>query len=173
MRTLLKEYFSTTWLERDRSLDQYEYTGWALLDKVKPHETVLDVGCGVNPFKPFLGDRVYGIDITDVGADEVVAIEDFTTKFPFDVAFCLGSINFGTDDDINRQIECVDNALTSSGRIYWRCNPGQHDHGNDQFKGITVYPWNEEKLRMYASMFGYKVNDMQVDGKRLYCEWIK
>jgi len=172
MRTLLKEYFSTTWLERDRSLDQYTYTGWALLDKIGPHENVLDVGCGTNPFKPYLGDRVYGIDITDVGADEVVAIEDFYTTNKFDVAFCLGSINFGNQDTINNQLDKIDKCL-NSGRIYWRCNPGRYDHGNDHFNNIDVFDWDEGKLYMFADMYGYEVADMQKDGNRIYSEWIK
>jgi len=169
MHTLLKKYFSTTWLQRDRTLDQYEHSGWALLDKIG-HERVLDVGCGTNPFKGKLD--VYGIDITDVGADEVVAIEDFKPKEYFDVAFCLGSINFGTYSDIRNQIKCVDDALCStSARIFWRCNPGQHDHGNDDFKGIQVFEWSEDLLRHFAALFGYDVVDFQQDGKRLYCEW--
>lgn len=173
MRTLLRDYFSTTWLERNRSIDQYEYTGWDLLDKVMPHETVLDVGCGTNPFKVYLGEGVYGIDITDVGADEVVAIEDFVPHMKFDVAFCLGSINFGDSNNIINQIECVDKCLKDEARIYWRCNPGLHDHGNDIFKDIQVFPWDEGKHYMYADMFGYKVNDIQRDNARLYAEWVK
>lgn len=173
MHTLLKNYFSTTWLKRNRSLDQYTYSGWALLDKIAPYETVLDVGCGINPFKPYFGDRLWGIDITDVGADEVVAIEDFVSNRKFDVAFCLGSINFGSVETILAQIGAIDKHLTDDARIYWRCNPGLHDHGNEMFQGIRVFPWDEGKHYMYADMFGYKVNDIQKDNARLYVEWVK
>ena len=41
------------------------------------------------PMKQYLN-NVYGIDITDIGADEVVAIEDFKSDERFDVALCLG-----------------------------------------------------------------------------------
>ena len=44
----LNTYFSTKWKS---NLNQYQYSGWNLIDKVKDDEWVLDVGCGPNPFK--------------------------------------------------------------------------------------------------------------------------
>ena len=58
----------------------------------------------------------------------------------FDVAFCLGSINFGNESNILNQIECVINCLNPQARIYWRCNPGLHDHGNEECETIEFFP---------------------------------
>jgi len=172
MNNSIKEYFSTTWLERDRSLGQYTYSGWALIDKIADDEHVLDVGCGTNQFKDKIK-YLYGIDITDVGADEVVSIEDFETDIIFDVAFCLGSINFGPGLVVYNQIKKIDSLLSDNGRIYWRCNPGQADHGNEECKNIDFFPWNIDIHKLWSRQFGYKLQNVQKDRKRIYCEWVK
>ena len=72
------EYFKTHWKPR---WDNKKYSGWALLDKFKPTDNILDIGCGGNPLKEKLGDRVYGIDPAGLGlTDEAVAIEDFEPR---------------------------------------------------------------------------------------------
>tara|TARA_R110002074_G_scaffold225627_1_gene397212 strand:+ start:287 stop:844 length:558 start_codon:yes stop_codon:yes gene_type:complete len=171
MREQLREYFSTTWLEGDRSLDGYTYTGWSLVDKIQPNETVLDIGCGTNPFKDKIP-NLWGIDITDVGADEVVAIEDYYPNRTFDVAFCLGSINFGAEEFILEQCAAIDRVVhPEHGRVYWRCNPGKKDHGNTACEDIDFFPWNFDLLNYYAYKNNFKCYDLQKDGRRLYSEW--
>jgi hypothetical protein len=54
----LDKYFSTHW---HSNIDQYEYSGWALLQKIKLSESVLDVGCGTNPFRGRIA-NLTGID---------------------------------------------------------------------------------------------------------------
>ena len=75
-----------------------------VLEQLEEDQWVLDVGCGINPLKYF-HKKTYGIDITDVGSDEQVAIEDFESPKKFDVAVCWGSINFGHYQLIEKQIE--------------------------------------------------------------------
>jgi len=168
----IKEYFSTTWLEGSRSLDQYTYSGWALIDKVDPGEWVFDVGCGENPFKGKIKNLV-GIDITDVGSDLQVSINDFTSPFQFDVAFCLGSINFGSASEIYTQIQKVDALLKPAGRIYWRCNPGNYDHQNDQVDQLPLFDWTVELHQKWSKEFGYTCQNIQDDHNRIYAEWVK
>lgn len=170
MHKFLTEYFSTTWLEGDRSLDQYTYSGWALIDKVKSGERVLDVGCGTNPFKGKIP-LLYGIDITDIGSDEQVSIEDFETDQKFDVAFCLGSINFGSRSNVYNQVKRVVSLLTENGRIYWRCNPGLADHQNKQVQEIDFFPWTIETHHIWSMEFGFKLQNVQQDYNRIYAEW--
>jgi len=173
MKKHLAEYFSTTWLEGGRDLSKYKYSGYALMKKVHFSESVLDVGCGTNPFKRCIG-NLHGIDITDVGADEVIAIEDFETAYKYDVAFCLGSINFGDENTIRNQIRSVDKCLRDDGRIYWRCNPGLSDHGNEKCKELDVFPWSFDYHEMFAAEHGYIVKDLQWDSnERIYAEWVK
>ena len=168
-QTALNNYFSTVW---QSNLKQYKYSGWALVDKIKPYELVLDVGCGFNEFRSRMP-NLLGVDPANDCADVKVSIEEFTATNKFDVAFCLGSINFGNEENILNQIGIVVNALKSKSRIYWRCNPGLADHNNDECKLIDFYPWTIEKHAEFAELFGYKLMVARWDtGNRIYAEWV-
>ena len=163
----LNKYFSTIWKS---NIDQYVHSGWALVDKVKEDEFVLDVGCGPNLFKNKIKNLV-GIDPAFEEADYQTTIEQFQTDQRFDVAFCLGSINFGDKLNIMNQIACVINCLKPTARIYWRCNPGLADHGNEECKSIEFYPWTIEEHIKLSELFGFKLMTCCWDGNRIYAEW--
>jgi SAM-dependent methyltransferase len=164
----LNNYFSTIWRS---NLNQYKYSGWALVDKIQPGELVLDVGCGFNEFSRFIPNLI-GIDPANIQADHRVGIEDFKPTNKFDVAFCLGSINFGGSANIISQINCVVRCLKPKAKIYWRCNPGLADHGNESCKDIDFYPWTIEKHAELADLFGFRLTVARWDtGNRIYAEW--
>ena len=122
-REWLRNYFTYDCFgTRTAGLDGYYWTGFKLIEEIKENETVLDVGCGINPFSRHL-DHLVGIDITDIGADiPNTAIEEWDSvgKRLFDVAFCLGSINFGDAEIIDKQIDAITKCLVPNSRIYWR-----------------------------------------------------
>lgn len=164
----LNNYFSTVW---QSNLDQYTYSGWALVDKVQSNELVLDVGCGFNEFKRYIPTLV-GIDPANEKADFKIPIEHLRTDIKFDVAFCLGSINFGKEARILNQIAQVVACLKPKARIYWRCNPGLADHGNQECNNIEFYPWTIEKHIEFADLFGFNLIVARWDtGNRIYAEW--
>jgi hypothetical protein len=164
----LNNYFSTKWKS---NLDQYKYSGWTLIDKIKPYELVLDVGCGFNEFRTRIPNLI-GVDPANDRADVKVSIEEFKSTNKFDVAFCLGSINFGDKLTIMNQIACVVNCLTPTARIYWRCNPGYADHGNEECKDIDFYPWSIEEHIKLSELFGFKLMTCCWDNNdRIYAEW--
>ena len=167
----LNKYFSTLW---SSNLDQYTYSGWTLADKIQINELVLDVGCGYNEFKSRIPNLI-GIDPANDLADIKSSIEHFsadnTNWNKFDVAFCLGSINFGNKLNIMNQIACVVNCLKSTARIYWRCNPGYTDHGNEECKSIEFYPWTIEEHIKLSELFGFKLVTSCWDDNRIYAEW--
>ena len=166
----LNKYFSTEW---SGFLGRYEYSGYELTAKVQPHEHVLDVGCGLNEFSGLIPNLI-GIDPAFDEADVRCTIEDYKSDQLFDVAFCLGSINFGKKKKILEQIQLVVNLLKPRARIYWRCNPGQADHGNEACKSIDFFPWSAELLQEFAEQFGFTVADLQQDSNnRIYCEWVR
>lgn len=134
-------YFKDTW---KGNLPAYEYSGLKILDNIGPDETVLDVGCGVNHFKQFLGDRVTGIDPINPKADWRVSIDEFMISGQYDHTLCLGSINFGTRLDIERQVRKVVACTKKGGYIHWRMNPGRYDHGNPGQEHLNLFPWSEK-----------------------------
>jgi hypothetical protein len=169
----LDKYFSTIWKQRNRNLDQYTHTGWALADKIQPGESVVDVGCGDNPFREIIPNLI-GFDPAFVEADAQLTLEQFTLSNHqiFDVALCLGSINFGDRENIERQIGLVVGMLSAQGRIYWRCNPGSQDHGNVECESIIFYPWSIPEHVRLADKFGFDLVDCCWDtGNRIYAHW--
>jgi len=166
----LNNYFSTHWRGH---LNIYNYSGLSLSKKIKSNEWVLDVGCGINSFKTLIANLV-GIDPAFGQADHQTTIENFSTKQRFDVAFCLGSINFGNEKTIKNQIQCVVKLLKPTARIYWRVNPGLQDHGNKECKSIEFFPWSVPLLITYAEEFNFQVVDIKDDlNNRIYCEWLR
>jgi hypothetical protein len=154
-------------------MSNYTKTGLTLVNKVTDYELVLDVGCGANPFKGLIKNLV-GIDPAFDQADYKCTIEEFETDTKFDVAFCLGSINFGDKSDIVRQIAKVVSLLKPKARIYWRCNPGLQDHANDDCKQIQFYPWSVIEHVTFSEHFGFKLVECSWDSKnRLYAEWVR
>ncbi len=154
----------------ESKLDQYQYSGWALIDKIQSNELVLDVGCGFNEFKTRIL-NLTGIDPANDRADYKVSIEEYSPLHKFDVALCLGSINFGDKLTIMNQIACVINCLKPTARIYWRCNPGLADHDNEECKLIEFYPWTIEEHVKLSELFGFKLVTSCWDGNRIYAEW--
>lgn len=169
----LNEYFSGTWIKQRRSgaFEYFDLTGWKLIEEVRSGETVIDVGCGANPFKGKIPNLV-GIDPAFNEADYKVSIEEFETDQRFDVAFCLGSINFGDEDNITKQIAKVLSLLKPEGRIYWRCNPGLHDHGNEECKKIPFFPWSLDKHVKLSEQFNCQLIECRWDrSDRIYAVW--
>lgn len=170
----LNHYFGTIWHKNSNPIETAELSGKSLIDKIKEGESVIDIGCGVNPFKSFISNLI-GIDPAFDQADYKCTIEEFHTDQKFDVAFCLGSINFGSREDIERQIEKVVSILKPAARIYWRCNPGQQDHANEECKTIDFYPWNVWEHVRLSEKFGFKLMECmwENDNRRLYAEWVR
>jgi hypothetical protein len=163
----LNNYFSTVWKSK---LDQYQYSGWALVDKIRSDELVLDVGCGFNEFKTRIL-NLTGLDPANDRADVKLSIEEYSPLYKFDVALCLGSINFGDKLTIMNQIACVINCLNPTSRIYWRSNPGHADHGNEACKDIDFYPWSIDEHVKLSELFGFKLTVCCWDNGRIYAEW--
>ena len=164
----LNNYFANHW--GDKGVPVYSKTGIDLANKIKDNEWVLDVGCGRNLFKGTIKNLV-GIDPAFDQADVKTTIEDFQTDTMFDVAFCLGSVNFGTADDIRRQITKIVSYLKPQSRIYWRSNPGLQDHGNKECEQINFFAWSEEWHVILSTEFGFELTEFGKDANRIYAEW--
>ncbi len=170
-QNFLNEYFANKWTS---SLDDYIYSGKAIVNKIHKDCRVLDVGCGSNHFKEHFPNLV-GIDPASAAADVLTTIEDYETDIKFDVALCLGSINFGGRDVVARQIAKVVSLLNDKSRVYWRLNPGWADHDHEDCNQIQFFPWSFETLYEFACQHGFhQVNahwDTNGKHRRLYVEW--
>ena len=165
------KYFGEEWKP---DYTKFELSGWNLINKIDKTETILDVGCGYNLFKPIFGDRLYGIDPANINADDIVSIEDFKTDEQWDVLFILGSLNFGTEEEVFTQAKAAVDRLKPGGRIYWRQNPGIGDHPWKGVEEIQFFPWSFKYNLIFAETLGCEVVDLRWDtGHRIYSEWIK
>jgi hypothetical protein len=166
----LNDYYANEWTG---SFDDYVYSGYALIDKVSLTEWVLDVGCGSNPFKGKINNLI-GVDPANPAADVMITIDEFQTSQVFDVAFCLGSINFNSVNYISTQIGKIVSLLNPvKSRIYWRCNPGYWDHGTERCHLLPIFPWTNEMHYELAPKFGFQVADIKIDRNRIYAEWVR
>ena len=168
----LNQYFGNIWYTNSSPCKKNTKSGLQLVDKIGKQETVIDVGCGTNPFKGVIS-NLTGIDPAFDQADVKCGIDDFVTDTKFDVALCLGSINFGNAVDIERQITKIVSLLKPHSRIYWRCNPGKQDHPDPGCEQIEFYPWSIVEHIRLSSNFGFRLMECcwEQDGRRIYAEW--
>lgn len=174
---LLNTYFSNAWRNRNRTFGDYQFSGYSLAEQVQPGEHVIDVGCGINPFKGLIPNLI-GIDPAFPEADFQLSLEEFVKQGVvqrFNVAFCLGSINFGTKEDIEHEIDLLTKIMrTKNTRIYWRSNPGRKDHGNTECEEIPFYDWSFDEHVRLSQKFGYTIGRMEWDSNnRIYAEWLQ
>lgn len=169
-KEFIKEYFGRHWVSRTA---EYRWSNHSIADKIMPNEQVIDIGCGNNEFKPLVN-NLTGIDIVNPRADIVIDFDDFETDQLFDVALCLGSIQYGERSDIQRQLKKLSSLLQPGGRVYWRTNTGVRDHKNSLVEQVPYYPWTKEAHREFANQFGFVCEFVADDlYGRLYAEWRK
>ena len=169
-KEFIKEYFGRHWTSRT---SEYRYSNHSIADKILPTERVIDIGCGNNEFKSLIT-NLLGIDIVNPAADLVVDFDEFETTELFDVALCLGSIQYGNKNDIIHQLSKLSSILTPTGRVYWRTNTGVRDHKNELVNQVPYYPWTEQAHYEFAEQFGFDCTMVTEDlHGRLYAEWIK
>jgi hypothetical protein len=170
-QAFLNNYYATKW-DRDPCSHPMK-SGSLLLDKITEAESVLDVGCGRNPFKGKIK-NLMGFDPAFDQADVKCTIDEFVTDQLFDVALCLGSINVGAVEDIERHISRVVTWLKPQARIYWRCNPGLPD-GDINRADIPFYKWTFEEHERLSQKFGFELVECTWDppilNTRIYAEW--
>ena len=151
----MNSYFSGVW--KDQNFKNLKHSGYQLVDYVNNQKpsSVLDVGCGYNRFKGKIKNLI-GIDPYNDAADIKVSLEDYKSP-PFDIALCLGSINFGDEETIDHQIDIL-HGLWRKEAIF-RVNPGiPHDWAD--YGDIVWYPWTLDKIHSIATRYGYWIKKL-------------
>ena len=138
-RAVLKNYFGKVWQAETK---KFKYSGLAIIDEVNAMnpDNVIDIGCGYNEFKGKI-QNLTGIDPYNDRADISVHTLDYKPDVEYDVAICLGSINFGSSDKILGELENVVSMVKSGGFLYFRVNPGIQ-HNRPAAKWINFYDWD-------------------------------
>jgi hypothetical protein len=167
---LLNTYFFTTWRQKNETIDRFQFSGFNLIDRIQLGERVLDIGCGLNQFTGNIPNLI-GIDPAFPEADFQTTLEDYArsnTMIRFNAVFCLESINFGTSEDIERQIRLIVQLLRrkSQSRIYWRSS-------THPFDDIEVYPWTFDEHIRLANLFNFEITEMEWDlNDTIFAEWV-
>lgn len=165
-RAVLKNYFGKVW---QPEIKKFKYSGLAIIDEVNAMnpDNVIDIGCGYNEFKGKIKNLI-GIDPYNDRADIEVQTLDYKPDIQFDVAICLGSINFGSSDKILNELENVVNMVKPGGMLYFRVNPGiQHDR--PAAKWINFYDWDPVFISNSAQYLNCDVLILrQDDNNRFY-----
>ena len=167
----LNIFYGPSWLTRDVNLDQFQYSGYTLGEKVLTMERVIHIDCGDNPFHGMVPNFI-GIDPYNTKADYVMTTDQFAYSHKaekFNVAFLLGAVNFGTQAEIEAKLALVISLLRNrDNRIYFRCYTVPPDGSPPNF-----FAWTYELQVYFANLFNYTIIDMEADaGNTIYAEWL-
>jgi hypothetical protein len=163
---VLRRYFSTVWQPQTK---KYKYSGLSIVDEVNAMcpRAVIDVGCGYNEFKGKIH-NLTGIDPWNHRADIQTSVVNFIPEEKYDVAICLGSINFGSTDKIVNEMTAVTNLLREGGLMYFRVNPGEQ-HAAPESKWINFYDWDPTFISNMAQYLGCRLLTLRKDvGNRFF-----
>lgn len=173
----LREYFKANptndpeyW---NTDLNCYYLSGFSILPdivKLKPN-TILDLGCGYNNFKEYFPNLI-GIDYANEHADIVGDFLDYECKDEsIDVVLLLGSINFGSFELVDKQMEWIVSKLKKGGTIFIRVNPAR---APDDSILSDFYPWKLEDIYYFNKKYNLKIKDDNIKFEdRIYSDKIR
>ena len=168
---VLTKYFSKVWQPETK---KYKYSGLAIIDEVNAMNptAVIDIGCGYNEFKGKIQNLI-GIDPYNHRADvKATVLEYQVTDIKYDVAICLGSINFGSSDKIIKELTAAVNLVKDGGVLYFRVNPGQQ-HTAPESQWINFYDWDPVFISNMAKQLNCELLAIRKDLNRIYFVWRK
>lgn len=155
----IKSHFSKANYSRERWATHSKSSDVLIpwLQELNP-KLIIDVGCGTNPYKEHVN-NVIGLDAANypeadinLPAEEVHELNIFQNNCA-DVVLALGSINFGTRQDVEHQLRiCVD-WCKPGGYIVCRARLNDHTELNRK-KGFVQYGWKVEDIYDITNKFG-------------------
>ena len=163
---VLEKYFTKVWQAQTK---KYKYSGLAIIDEINDMcpRSVIDIGCGYNEFKGKINNLV-GIDPWNPRADIKGTAANLKTDTKYDVAICLGSINFGSTDKIVKEMTDVVDIVSNGGLLYCRVNPGEQ-HDAPEAKWIQFYKWDPTFISNVAKHLNCKLIMLRQDtGNRFF-----
>lgn len=170
--TTIKDAFTSqlekTYLDKDheskeyflkRIIEKYEPNGKAMIEEINNLDPalVLDLGCGLNQYKSHIKNLI-GVDLLNCREDIVADISDLSLHFAdnsVDVILALGSINFGDDSIIEKQLREVKRLLKIGGTAYFRAN--QNDHDPNHEGKLYYYEWSQARVIGWAEKLNFEI----------------
>ena len=148
----IKDFFGTTWNQTE--VDDH------VVDRIINAKSVIDVGCGFNPYKKFNHNRV-GVDLINEEADENCDILDFDTMgCKYDVAICYGILHFNSYDWIRERLEWVVNNTKPKSEILIKVNPSRKEDQAEELRSSEVvwfHRWNRGLADHFAEIYNLEV----------------
>lgn len=115
---------------------------------------VVDAGCGTNRFSGQIRNLI-GVDLVHPAADLLAdMVEAPIEPGSVDVVLALGSVNFGDEATVVRQLSCLRTWLKPGGRVFMRANPGIR---YPDAPGLTIFPWSIEDAYRLGELAGLRV----------------
>ena len=148
----LKEFFGKTWNQTE--VDPH------VVEIIKDAKSVIDVGCGFNPYKEY-HDNLVGIDIVNKKADFNCDILNFSPgDRKFDVAICYGVLHFNSYHWIRERLEWVVKNTTDDGQILMKVNPSSKEDQAEELRSSDViwfHRWNHGLAQHFADIYNLEV----------------
>ena len=170
---------------RENAIIKYTETSNSMIDEINSAnpDVVLDLGCGNNIYKGKIKNLV-GVDILDNNLQDVYApIEDLPFDDNYaDFVLALGSINFGDDTLIDKQLSELKRVSKPNAKVFFRVLA---EHNMEPY-----YPWTLDKILektkkhnfycvdmpkyIHRTTRSYKEHDDRTGNRsmqRLFCVW--
>tara|TARA_Y100001951_G_C11267621_1_gene256641 strand:+ start:106 stop:645 length:540 start_codon:yes stop_codon:yes gene_type:complete len=148
----IKEFFGKTWNQTE--VDPH------VVEIIKDAKSVIDVGCGFNPYKEY-HDNLVGIDIVNTKADFNCDILNFSPgDRKFDVAICYGVLHFNSYHWIRERLEWVVKNTTDDGQILMKVNPSSKEDQAEELRSSDViwfHRWNHGLAQHFADIYNLEV----------------
>ena len=133
----IKQFFGKTWNQTE--VDEH------VVDRIINAKSVIDVGCGFNPYKKF-NDNLIGVDFSNNG--------------PFDVAICYGILHFNSYDWIRERLEWVVENTTDDAEILIKVNPSRKEDQAEALRSSDVVwfdKWNHGLAEHFADIYNLEI----------------
>jgi SAM-dependent methyltransferase len=148
LNNAIKNAFSKDTKSHVQNINKFQKCGdetIKLINDLNPN-LVLDLGCGDNQYKHHIKNLV-GIDLVSSRADIIGDISYL--NFPnesVDACLCYGSINFGNEELINKQLCEMFRILKPGGLAVFRGNMNEQENE-------IYYGWSKEKVYFWTDYF--------------------
>lgn len=181
----IKNLFNDKRIILKNTTEKYTETSTIMINEINQAapDVVLDLGCGNNIYKGKIKNLI-GVDILDNNLQDVKApLENLPFEDNYaDFVLALGSINFGDDELIDKQLSELKRVSKLNATVFFRVL--------EQHNLEPYYPWTIEKVlekthkhnfhciemprHIYRTRRPYKEHDIRTGNRsltRIYCKW--